>query len=97
MEPVVAALDSLPRQLLKWSAQSRGARSYQFIVPSVPVTDHDALERLWPSVTIAQAGCCWASTWGEVTELGTKNSGGAAIPGRRGRDSYKMKLFLGEP
>ena len=46
MEPVVAALDSLSAlQLLKWSAQSRGARSYQFIVPSVP-SRTDALERL---------------------------------------------------
>ena len=46
MEPVVAALDSLSAlQLLKWSAQSRGARSYQYIVPSVP-SRTDALERL---------------------------------------------------
>lgn len=46
MEPVVAALDSLSAlQLLKWSAQSGGARSYQFIVPSVP-SRTDALERL---------------------------------------------------
>ncbi len=46
MEPVVAALDSLAAlQLLKWSDQSRGARSYQFIVPPVPSLT-DALERL---------------------------------------------------
>ena len=46
MEPVVAALDSLSAlQLLKGSAQSRGARSYQFIAPSVP-SRTDALERL---------------------------------------------------
>lgn len=46
MEPVVAALDSLSAlQLLKWSDQSRGARSYQFTVPSVP-SRTDALERL---------------------------------------------------
>lgn len=45
-EPVVAALDSLSAlQLLKWSAQSRGARSYQFVAPSVP-SRTDALERL---------------------------------------------------
>jgi hypothetical protein len=46
MEPVAAALDSLSAlQLLTWSAQSRGAHSYQFIVPSVP-SRTDALERL---------------------------------------------------
>jgi hypothetical protein len=46
LEPVVAALDSLSAlQLLKRSAQSRGARSYQFIVPPVP-SRTDALERL---------------------------------------------------
>ena len=46
MEPVVAALDSLSAlQLLKWSAQSRGALAYQFIVPPVP-SRTDALERL---------------------------------------------------
>jgi hypothetical protein len=46
MEPVVAALDSLSAlQLLKGSAQLRGVRSYQFIVPSVP-SRTDALERL---------------------------------------------------
>ena len=45
-DPVVDALDSLSAlQLLKWSAQSRGAHSYQFIVPSVP-SRTDALERL---------------------------------------------------
>ena len=46
MEPVVAALDSLSAlQLLEWSAQSRGARSYQVIAPSV-LSRTDALERL---------------------------------------------------
>ena len=46
MDPVVDALDSLSAlQLLKWSAQSRGGHSYQFIVPSVP-SRTDALERL---------------------------------------------------
>jgi hypothetical protein len=46
LEPVVAALDSLSAlQLLKRSPQSRGARSYQFIVPPVP-SRTDALERL---------------------------------------------------
>ena len=46
MGPVVDALDSLAAlQLLKWSTQSRGGHSYQFIVPSVP-SRTDALERL---------------------------------------------------
>ena len=46
MEPVVAALDSLSAlQLLKWSPQSRGARSYQVIAPSV-LSRTDALEQL---------------------------------------------------
>lgn len=46
IEPVVAALDSLAAlQLLKWSTQSRGASSYQLIVPPVP-SRNDALERL---------------------------------------------------
>ena len=45
-EPIVAALDSLSAlQLLTWSDRSRAARSYQFIVPSVP-SRTDALERL---------------------------------------------------
>ena len=47
MEPVVEALDSLSAlQLLTWSDQSRAARSYQFIVPSV-ASRTDALERLF--------------------------------------------------
>ena len=46
MEPVVAALDSLSAlQLLKWSAQSRGARSYRVIAPAV-LSRTDALEQL---------------------------------------------------
>jgi hypothetical protein len=46
IEPVVAALDSLSAlQLLKWSAQSRGARSYQVIAPSAR-SRTDALEQL---------------------------------------------------
>jgi len=27
----------------------------------------------WPSATIAPAGCCWAGTWGGVTELRSKD------------------------
>ena len=43
---VVDALDSLSAlQLLKWSGQSRGGHSYQFVVPSVP-SRTDALQRL---------------------------------------------------
>jgi hypothetical protein len=46
MEPVVEALHSLSAlRLLRWSAQSRGAHSYQFIVPSGP-SRTAALERL---------------------------------------------------
>jgi hypothetical protein len=46
IEPVVAALDSLSAlQLLKWSAQSRGALSYQVMAPSV-LSRTDALEQL---------------------------------------------------
>ena len=46
IEPVVAALDSLSaRQLLKWSAQSPGARSYQVVAPSV-LSRTDALGQL---------------------------------------------------
>jgi hypothetical protein len=46
MEPVVAALDSLTTlQLLEWSPQSRGARTYQVIVSPVP-SRNDALEQL---------------------------------------------------
>ena len=46
VESVVAALDSLATlQLLEWSPQTQGARTYEFIVPAV-VARSEALERL---------------------------------------------------